>query len=48
MADQNSVDELRGIVANCISTPIDELVSRPEWGTINFDGLYPKVGDVMR
>lgn len=48
MADQQTVEQLRNIVTECIDTPIDELVSKPEWGAINFDGARPHIEQVFR
>lgn len=48
MADQQSVDQLQQIVTECIDTPIDKLVSKPEWGEINFDAARPDIEQVLR
>ena len=48
MADQKSVDQLREIVTDCTDTPIDEFVSKAEWGAINFDLARPHIEQVFR
>jgi hypothetical protein len=42
MADEKIVAETRQMIAECLKTPIDELVSNPpRWGTINFEPGRP-------
>ena len=38
MASEEKVEELRAICEDCLGTPIDELVSNPDWGKLNFNG----------
>ena len=41
MGTGNIVEGIHVISKDCINTPIDDLVSRPEWGEINFENLRP-------
>ena len=43
MAQEEQVENLRKICRECIETPIDDLIAKREWGSINFEGVRPQL-----
>lgn len=43
MASEASIKQLMDMITACIEKPIDELVSNPNWGTINFEEARPEL-----
>lgn len=42
MASETYIKQLQNMIDACIEKPIDELVSNPNWGTINFEEARPE------
>jgi hypothetical protein len=43
MASEANLKQLMDMIDACIAKPIDELVSNPNWGTINFEEAKPEL-----
>jgi len=43
MASETYIKQLKNVIDACIEKPIDDLVSSPNWGTINFEEAKPEL-----
>ncbi|MRS01913.1 hypothetical protein EG832_01575 [bacterium] len=43
MASEANIKQLMDMITACIEKPIDDLVSNPNWGTINFEEARPEL-----
>lgn len=46
MADEVLIKQFRELIDDCTQSPVNELLTSPDWGTITFEGCRPWIAPI--